>query len=106
MFALVGNGKIDFIEFVNLMEKMTKPHEENASTMEAFRVFDAEGTGLIDSRIMREVIIKSLEQVSLKEIQDMLDYSGLLQDRPITYEGILILNNNEFVFESSPFIFS
>ena len=69
------------------MEKMTKPHEENASTMEAFRVFDGEGTGLIDSRIMRDVIIKSLDQVSLKEVQDMLHHSGLLQDRPITYEG-------------------
>ena len=66
---------------------MTKPHEENASTMEAFRVFDGEGSGVIDSRIMRDVIIKSLDQVSLREIQDMLDYSGLLHDRPITYEG-------------------
>ena len=86
--SYTGNGKIDFIEFVNLMEKMTKPHEENASTMEAFRVFDAEGSGVIDSKIMRDVIMKSLDQVSLKEIQDMLDYSGLLQDRPITYEGM------------------
>ena len=37
LIFFLGNGKIDFIEFVNLMEKMTKPHEENASTMEAFR---------------------------------------------------------------------
>ena len=68
---------------------MTKPHEENASTMEAFRVFDREGTGVIDSKIMRDVIMKSLGQVSFREIQDMLNHSGLFQDRPITYEGIL-----------------
>ena len=86
---LTGTGKIDFIEFVNLMEKMTKPHEQNASTMEAFRVFDGEGSGVIDSRIMRDVIFKSLDQVSLREVQDMLDYSGLLQDRAITYDGRL-----------------
>ena len=73
------------------MEKMTKPHEENASTMEAFRVFDGEGSGVIDSRTMRDVIMKSLEQVSFREIQDMLDHSGLLQDRPITYEGMIFV---------------
>ena len=38
-----GNGKIDFQEFISLMEKMTKPTEELASTLEAFRVFDREG---------------------------------------------------------------
>ena len=70
---------------------MTKPHEENASAMEAFRVFDGEGSGVIDSRMTRDVILKSLDQVSLREIQDMLDYSGLLQDRSITYEGRLCL---------------
>lgn len=69
------------------MEKMTKPLEENASTMEAFRVFDGDGSGVIQSKLMRDVIIKSLDQVSINEINDMLDYSGLLQDRNITYEG-------------------
>ena len=34
-----------------------------------------------------EPVIKSLDQVSLGDVQDMLEYSGLLHDRSISYEG-------------------
>lgn len=82
-----GNGKIDLPEFINLMEKMAKPTEEHASTIEAYRVFDGEGAGHIQSKIIREIIIKSLDQVPVSEINDLLDCSGLLQDRNIYYDG-------------------
>ena len=39
------------------MEKMIKPTEEQASTLEAFRLFDQEGTGVIDTRLVRDVIM-------------------------------------------------
>lgn len=81
-----GNGKIDLPEFINLMEKMAKPTEEHASTIEAYRVFDGEGAGHIQSKIIREIIIKSLDQVPVSEINDLLDCSGLLQDRNIYYD--------------------
>ena len=69
------------------MEKMTKPTEELASTLEAFRVFDCEGAGAISSRMIREIMLKSLEQVPVSEINDILDGLGLIQDRIVTYEG-------------------
>ena len=52
-----------------------------------FRVFDGEGRGLIDSREVRDILVKSLDQVSLNDIKEILDHSGLLQDRTITYKG-------------------
>ncbi|XP_057295606.1 uncharacterized protein LOC130624056 isoform X2 [Hydractinia symbiolongicarpus] len=81
-----GNGKIDLPEFISLMEKMAKPTEEHASTIEAYRAFDGAGVGFIHSKIIREIIIKSLDQVPMNEIIDMLDYSDLLQDRNVYYE--------------------
>ena len=83
-----GNGKIDFPEFINIMEKMTsKPTEEHASTIEAFRVFDGEGSGFAHSKIIRETILKYLDHVPPHEIDDLLDRSSLLQDRNISYQG-------------------
>ena len=69
------------------MEKMTKPTEELASTLEAFRVFDREGSGYIHSVDIREMMYKSLEQVPEDEIEIILEELGLLHDRIIKYEG-------------------
>lgn len=51
---------------------MIKPTEEQASTLEAFRLFDQEGTGVIDTRLVRDVIMKSLDQIPSYEIEDLL----------------------------------
>ena len=69
------------------MEKMIKPTEEQASTLEAFRLFDQEGTGKIDTRLVRDVIMKSLDQIPSYEIEDLLECTGLIQDKDLSYEG-------------------
>lgn len=77
------------------METMTKPTEELASTLEAFRVFDRDGRGAINSKMIREIMLKSLEQVSRHEVYDLLEGLGLIQDRTITYEGMSIRFTNK-----------
>lgn len=69
------------------MEKMTKPEEEQAITLEAFRVFDIEGRGFINSKNMREIIIKALDQVPQQKVDDLLRCSDLMNDRSVSYEG-------------------
>ena len=69
------------------MEKMIKPTEEQASTLEAFRLFDQEGTGIIDTRLIRDVIMKSLDQIPSYEIEDLLECTGLIQEKDLSYEG-------------------
>lgn len=81
-----GNGKVDLPEFIQLMEKMTNSTEEHASTMEAFRVFDGDGRGYIPTKLLREVIMKSLDQVSMHEVNDLLKISGLSDDRNLSYD--------------------
>ena len=86
-FLFLGNGKIDFPEFVQLMEKMMKPTDEENAALDAFRVFDPEGRGYIPSTILREILQKSLDQVPQSEVFDLLDHSGLQEDKLISFEG-------------------
>ncbi len=83
----LGNGKIDFPEFVQLMEKMTKPKDDEKAALDAFRVFDPEGRGYIQSHILREILQKSLDQVPQSEVFDLLENSGLQEDRMISFKG-------------------
>ena len=64
-----------------------KPKDEERSALDAFRVFDPEGRGFISSQILREMLQKSLDQVPQSEVFDLLDHSGLHEDKMISFEG-------------------
>merc|ERR1712150_461243 len=81
-----GNGKVDLPEFIQLMEKMNNPTEENASTLEAFRAFDSHDRGFVPARFIREVLTQTLEQVPSHEVIDLLSLLELTDDRIVTYE--------------------
>ena len=70
------------------MEKMMKPTDEENAALDAFRVFDPEGRGYIQSTILREILQKSLDQVPQSEVFDLLDHSGLQEDKLISFEGM------------------
>ena len=69
------------------MKKMNKPSEDQASTLDAFRVFDNMEKGNISSKCIREIMIKSLDPIPQTEIEDLLASLGLSSDRAISYEG-------------------
>lgn len=73
------------------MEKMTSPQDETTSTLDAFRVFDGEGKGYISSKVLREVLEISLQDIPAEEFKDLLEYSHLDEDRNIYYEGIIFV---------------
>jgi len=43
--VVVGNGTIDFDEFLNMMAKKMKETDSEEELREAFRVFDKDGNG-------------------------------------------------------------
>jgi calmodulin len=45
MCYLIGNGTIDFDEFLNMMAKKMKETDSEEELREAFRVFDKDGNG-------------------------------------------------------------
>jgi len=96
-----GNGKVDFPQFISLMEQMISPKEEIESTLEAFRVFDIEGRGYVRSKHVREMLL-ALEQVPLSEIDDLIEFSGLSVDRDITLEEFATLVSPNRLIEANP----
>ena len=63
------NGVIDFKEFVQLMyTKLNDPSLEENNMIEAFKVFDRDGNGLISASEMRHVLVNLGESLTDDEI--------------------------------------
>ena len=94
-FIVTGNGKIDFVEFVNLMILNGDQLVWNESDlMEAFRVFDSENKGYIVTSELRYVFTQMDEEdgeehkIDVEEIEDMVKASNLEGHRKINFAGI------------------
>ena len=55
--------------------------------LSAFHVFDVQNKGYIESRDLREALGLTVTDISFKELQEMLEEIGLLNDRKITFAG-------------------
>jgi Ca2+-binding EF-hand superfamily protein len=56
IFVLLGNGTIDFPEFLTMMARKMKDTDSEEEIREAFRVFDKDGNGFISAAELRLVI--------------------------------------------------
>ena len=70
------------------MKKMHKPSDDRASTLDAFRAFDGTEQGNVDSKAIRDIMIKTLDLIPQCEVEDLLTSLGLSHDRTISYEGM------------------
>ena len=57
-FCLLGNGTIDFPEFLTMMARKMKDTDSEEEIREAFRVFDKDGNGFISAAELRFVFIR------------------------------------------------
>ena len=84
---LLGNGVIDFPEFVKLMEIQKKPDEREADMMLAFRIFDADNKGYIESAELRYILLNMDKRIPQEEIKELMEIADLERDRKISYQG-------------------
>jgi Ca2+-binding EF-hand superfamily protein len=56
-FVYLGNGTIDFPEFLTMMARKMKDTDSEEEIREAFRVFDKDGNGFISAAELRLVLI-------------------------------------------------
>ena len=69
-----------------MMEQQRKPDEEY-DIVQAFRVFDADNKGYIESRDLREVLRHLETSIPSEELQQLIHDTELETDRKVTFEG-------------------
>ena len=70
-----GSGDIDFAEFVVLIAHKMKDDDnelKEGKLVDAFKVFDADGNGVIDSHEMRRIMYNLGEEMSLRDVDECI----------------------------------
>jgi len=86
---LDGNGVIDFIEFLEMVAKMTQDVDETIK--EAFFIFDADGSGSISTDEFREVMTSQGAKLSSSECNEIINEADRDGDGEINLEEFVNL---------------
>ncbi|CAF4540760.1 unnamed protein product [Rotaria sp. Silwood2] len=70
--VLLGNGTIDFPEFLTMMARKMKDTDSEEEIREAFRVFDKDGNGFISAAEFRYVMTNLGEKLTDEEVDEMI----------------------------------
>ena len=91
-----GNGSIDLKEFVGLMARKMKEPENEEEIIEAFKVFDKDGNGLISSDELLHVMTSLGDNLTIEEVEDLIKDADLDKDGFINYAEFvkLLLSKN------------
>lgn len=90
-----GSGTIDFEEFLTLMYKRLSELDVREELLEAFKVYDREGTGLINIDEIKKILMKMGDQTTKEEIDEVL------QD--LDPQGFKMLKYEDYVKENWDF---
>ena len=81
-----GNGTIDFPEFLSLMARKMKDTDTEEELIDAFKVFDRDGNGLISAAELRHVMTNLGEKLTDEEVDEMIKEADIDGDGHINYE--------------------
>lgn len=84
-----GDGTIDFDEFLEMMMKQTEDVDQSLEIREAFKIFDCDGNGYIDSKELTQVLTRMGEALTAEEAAEFMKEADLDGDGKLDY--------NEFV---------
>ena len=80
------DGKIDFDEFMILMTKNSPDTQAEEEVINAFRVFDKEGNGLIASSELKHIMMTIGDKMTEEEADEMVNEADIDEDGMINYE--------------------
>ena len=80
------DGKIDFEEFLSLMTRNSPETQTEDEVINAFRVFDKEGNGLIFSAELKHIMMTIGDKMTEEEADEMVNEADIDEDGMINYE--------------------
>eukprot|EP01083_Nonionella_stella_P081429 224325_1 len=80
-----STGTFDYASLVALLERHWKPPADADSVIEAFKIFDPDGTGMISSNEMRTVMTNLGEKLTNEEVNAMLKEADPSNSGKINY---------------------
>ena len=83
----IGDGTIDFQEFLGMMAKKMKDTDSEDEMKEAFKVFDRDNTGLISASNLRVVMTNLGEKMTDEEIEEMIREADMDGDGFVNFKG-------------------
>jgi calmodulin len=85
-----GNGTIDFPKFLSLMLRKRKEQQDSEEKLiEAFKVFDRVGNGVISTAEVRHVMTNLREKLTDDEVDEMIREADNYGDGHINYEDLV-----------------
>lgn len=72
---------------IKRMKNKKKQDEKETDMMLAFRLFDANQKGYIESADLRYIILNMDNRIPRDELKELITSAKLDQDRRVTYEG-------------------
>ena len=89
------------------MEQQKTPEDTEDDIVQAFRVFDSDNKGYIESAELRELLESMDWKVSTDELKDLITSANLHQDRRIGMEGTKPLESLQLtLLQVKPYNFS
>ena len=86
-----GNGTVDFPEFLTLMSRKMKDTDSEEDIVEAFRVFDRDGKGVISPADLKHVMSNLGEKLTDEEVAEMIREADVSGDGNINYKEFVSL---------------
>ena len=86
-----GDGVMDFDEFVDMMNRRLSMNSQRKELKDTFNVFDKNGDGKISFDELKEVLIGLGEEVTDKDVHDMIKEADLNGDGFIDFEEFMIM---------------
>lgn len=83
----LGNGEIDFDEFLMMMSKKMNETDHESEIKEAFEIFDREKSGFISHSDLKYVMYQLGEKLTDEEVTEMLKEADCKDRGKITWEG-------------------
>lgn len=86
-----ATGKIPFDTFVMLIAREMKNTDRIEEIIEAFRIFDKEGKGIITAAELRHVMTNLGEKLTDEEVDEMIREADTLGNGQIHYEDFVVM---------------